>query len=102
MRLRADLNDRAAWDALEARVRVRARGRLRDLGEDGVEDVVADTCATVVMDLASAYGPETFRGFVLGKYLNAEKSALRLAKLQRASLDDAVNVAASPISDVFD
>lgn len=101
-RLRADPNDRAAWDALEARVRARARSRLRDLGEDGIEDVVADTCATVVMDLASAHGPETFRGFVLGKYLNAEKGALRLSRLQRASLDDAVNVATSPTSDVFD
>src|SRR6266540_4304171 len=99
-RLRIDPNDRVAWDALEAGVRARARKRLRDLGEDGVEDVVADTCATVVMDLASAYGPETFRGFVLGKYLNAEKGALRLAALRRVSLDDAVNVPASPSSDV--
>jgi DNA-directed RNA polymerase specialized sigma24 family protein len=54
------------------------------------------------MDLASAYGPETFRGFVLGKYLNAEKGALRLAALRRVSLDAAVDVPASSSSDVFD
>src|SRR3954447_15203675 len=101
-RLRADPNDRAAWDALEGSVRARARSRLRDLGDDGVEDVVADTCAAVVMNLDAAYGPETFRGFVLGKYLNAQKAALKLASLRRVSLDAAADVPAIVSSDIFD
>jgi RNA polymerase sigma factor (sigma-70 family) len=101
-RLRADPNDRAAWDALEALVRAKARARLRDVSADGIEDVVADTCAAVVMDIDAAYGPETFRGFVFGKYLNASKAAIKLASLRRASLDDALNIPAAGSSDVFD
>jgi RNA polymerase sigma factor (sigma-70 family) len=101
-RLRSDPNDQAAWEALEVGVRACARSRLRDLGADSIEDVVADTCAIVVMDLASAYGPETFRGFVFGKYRNVEKGALKLGSARRAPLDDAANIPASPSSDVFD
>jgi RNA polymerase sigma factor (sigma-70 family) len=101
-RLRADPNDQAAWDALAARVRARTRARLFEHGEDLVEDVVADTCAAVVMDLATARGPETFQGFVLGKYLNVVKGAIRLARIRRASLDVALDIPAGPPSDVFD
>src|SRR4051812_17387539 len=91
-RLRADPNDREAWDALAARVRVKARARLLDLGDDVVEDVVADTCATVVMDLDASHGPETFGGFVLGKFLNVVKGAIRLASMRRESLDAALDI----------
>ena len=101
-RLRADQNDQEAWDALAARVRARARSRLLDLGEDVVEDVVADTCATVVMDIEASRGPETFGGFVLGKYLNALKGATRLASMRRVSLDAIADLPATMSSDVFD
>jgi RNA polymerase sigma factor (sigma-70 family) len=100
--LRADPNDQAAWDALETRVRSRARSRLNDLGDDLVEDLVADTCAAVVMDLGAARGPETFKGFVFGKFLNAMKGAVRVARTRRASLDAAVDVPSATTSDVFD
>jgi DNA-directed RNA polymerase specialized sigma24 family protein len=48
------------------------------------------------MDLPAARGPDTFRGFVLGKCLNVAKGAFRLAELERVSLDRAVELAASP------
>ena len=88
-RLRFDSNDQAAWEALEARVRAWAFERLRGLGGEIVEDAIADMCASVVMDLPAARGPETFRGFVLGKCLNVAKGAFRLAELERVSLDRA-------------
>ena len=95
-RLRFDSNDQAAWAALEARVRAWAFERLRGLPGDVVEDAIADTCASVVMDLPAARGPDTFRGFVLGKCLNVAKGAFRLAELERVSLDRALELAASP------
>lgn len=95
-RLRCDANDRAAWDALEGRVRAWAFDRLRGLGSEIVEDAIADMCASVVLDIAAARGPETFRGFVLGKCLNVAKGAFRLAEVERVSLDRAVELAASP------
>ena len=78
-RLRLDANDQAAWDALYVRIRTWAYDRLRDLRPDILEDAVADMCSTVVMDLPAARGPDTFRGFVLGKCLNVAKGAIRLA-----------------------
>jgi len=101
-RLRADPNDQAAWSALESSVRGWARSRFRDLGDDSIEDIVADTCSCVVLDLDAAHGPATFRGFVLGKYLNAAKGVMKLASMPRAALDDAVNLPAAVTSDVFD
>ena len=95
-RLRFDANDQAAWDALEARVRAWASGRLRGLNAEIVEDAVADMCASVVMDLAAARGPDTFKGFVLGKCLNVAKGAYRLADLERISLDRAVELVDRP------
>ena len=92
-RLRVDSNDQAAWDALEARVRIWAFGRLRGLGSEIVEDAIADMCASVVLDLPAARGPDTFRGFVLGKCLNVAKGAVRLAELERVFLDRAVELA---------
>jgi RNA polymerase sigma factor (sigma-70 family) len=99
-RLLDDANDQAAWAALEARVRVWAFERLRDLGSEAVEDAVADMCTSVVLDLAAARGPETFRGFVLGKCLNVAKGAVRLAAYERVPLDRVVDLAnASQLSD---
>lgn len=95
-RLRFDSNDQAAWDALEGRVRVWAVDRLRGLGSEIVEDAIADMCASVVMDLPAARGPDTFRGFVLGKCLNVAKGAFRLGQLERVSLDRAVELADVP------
>jgi RNA polymerase sigma factor (sigma-70 family) len=101
-RLRADPNDQMAWDALSAYVRALARARLLARGEDIVEDVVADTCAAVVLDLDAAHGPATFRGFVIGKLLNAMKAAIRLAADRRASLDLAADLPSVTTSDAFD
>ena len=101
-RLRADRTDQAAWDALASRVRGKARASLLGHGDDLVEDVVADTCAAVVMDLDAARGPETFKGFVIGKYLNALKGAIRLLTTRRASLDVALDIPSASSSDVFD
>lgn len=98
-RLQADPNDQPAWEALTLRVRARAVGELGLLGEDAVEDAVADTCTSVVLDLASARGAATFKGFVLGKYLNARKAAIKLASLRRASLDEAVDLPSPPERD---
>lgn len=86
MRLRADPNDRAAWDALDARVRAWAHDHLRGMRSEIVEDAVADMCASVVLDLPAARGPETFRGFVLGKCLNVKKGAVRQTERDRVPL----------------
>ena len=95
-RLRFDSNDQAAWAALEVRVRAWAFERLRGLDSEIVEDAIADMCASVVLDLPAARGPDTFRGFVLGKCLNVAKGAYRLAERERVSLDRAVEVANAP------
>jgi RNA polymerase sigma factor (sigma-70 family) len=95
-RLRLDPNDQAAWAALEARVRTWAFDRLRGLGSETVEDAVADVCTNVVMDLPAARGPDTFKGFVLGKWLNVAKGAYRLAERERVSLERAVELADVP------
>ena len=66
-RLQHDPNDQGAWDALVVRVRPWAHTRLRGRAPDLIEDAVADMCASVVLDIDAARGPETFKGFVLGK-----------------------------------
>lgn len=86
-RLRADPNDQAAWDALDARVRAWAYDHLRGMRSEIVEDAVADMCASVVLDLPAARGPDTFRGFVIGKCLNVKKGAVRLASRERVPLE---------------
>jgi RNA polymerase sigma factor (sigma-70 family) len=93
-RLRLDANDHAAWEALDARVRTWAYDRLRGLRPEILEDAVADMCASVVMDLPAARGPDTFRGFVLGKCLNVAKGAVRLAEHDRVPLDQATDLPA--------
>jgi RNA polymerase sigma factor (sigma-70 family) len=75
-RLRCDRDDVSAWSALEERVRALARKTLRQRGDALIEDVVADACATVVLGLDNARGPETFDGFVLGHLLNARRRVL--------------------------
>ena len=101
-RLRVDPNDQAAWAALETRVRAWAFARLRGLDSEIVEDAIADTCASVVLDLPAARGPDTFRGFVLGKCLNVAKGAYRLAEHERISLDRAGEVADAPSASADD
>lgn len=91
-RLRLDPNDQAAWEALDARVRSWAYERLRGLRPEILEDAVADVCSSVVMDLPAARGPDTFRGFVLGKCLNVAKGAVRLAERQRVPLDQVLDL----------
>lgn len=86
-RLRHDANDQAAWDALVVRVRPMAQARLRGRDPDLIEDAIADACASVVLDIDAARGPETFKGFVLGKWLNVAKGAIRTAGRERVSLD---------------
>ena len=95
-RLRVDSNDPAAWAALEARVRAWAVPRLRDFGSEAVDDAVADMCSSVVLDLAAARGPETFRGFVLGKCLNVVKGAVRNGSRDRVPLDHAIELPEPP------
>ena len=93
-RLRLDANDQAAWEALDARIRTWAHDRLRDLGPEILEDAVADMCSSVVMDLPAARGPDTFRGFVLGKCLNVVKGAVRLAERERVPLEQVLEMPA--------
>jgi RNA polymerase sigma factor (sigma-70 family) len=102
MRLRLDANDQAAWEALDARVRTWTYGRLRGLRTDLLEDAVADVCSSVVMDLPAAHGPDTFRGFVLGKCLNAVKGAVRHAERQRVPLEQALDLPARSIAEADD
>jgi RNA polymerase sigma factor (sigma-70 family) len=76
LRLSQDRDDAPAWRALEQRVRTRARISLGRHSPELVEDVVANTCTSVVLALDSARGAETFAGFVLGHLLNERRRAL--------------------------
>jgi RNA polymerase sigma factor (sigma-70 family) len=76
-RLAADANDARAWSALERRVRAWARAVFWKHGHHLVEDVVADTCASVAVNLEGARGAETFAGFAYGHFLNARRAVLR-------------------------
>src|ERR671922_1748050 len=77
-RLLANRNDARAWSALEARVRwwVQRDAALPRAGWHVAEDVVADTCAEVVVSLEKARGGATFAGFVYGHFLNARRRIL--------------------------
>ena len=72
-RLKSEPNDAAAFAALERRVLALARSALSTQSPHLVDDVVADTCAAAVMSISRARGPETFRGFVIGEYLNVRR-----------------------------
>ncbi|MCC6178058.1 MAG: sigma-70 family RNA polymerase sigma factor [Chloroflexi bacterium] len=101
-RLHADPNDVAGWSALEARVRLMARDRLGNLGYDAVEDALADTCASVLLDLDAARGSDTFSGFVRGKLWNVVKGVQRTAALRRTWADEVQDVPAPPSDDGYD
>lgn len=75
---------------------------MRDLQGEFVEDAIADMCSSVVMDVSSARGPETFRGFVLGKCLNVAKGARRRAVPGRVTLDEGLSISGSPSQDADD
>lgn len=72
-RLHRDRDDQLTWDRLDAAVRSWARPDLWNRGWTVVDDVVAETCAEVVMALHKARGAETFAGFVRGHYLNVRR-----------------------------
>ena len=72
-RLQSDREDFEAHSALTSRVHGIARAALRQYGWQLVEDVVADTCSAVVMSLQKARGADTFKGFVIGIYLNTRR-----------------------------
>jgi RNA polymerase sigma factor (sigma-70 family) len=72
-RLAQDRNDEAAWKAVEHWVRIWARSVLARFGPEVINDAVADTCASVAITFERAHGAETFRGFVLGHWLNTRR-----------------------------
>jgi RNA polymerase sigma factor (sigma-70 family) len=76
-RLRADRHDEVAWRELSRRVRSWARRDLGVRGWHAVDDLIAETCMTVLVRFDRAWGPDTFDGFVAGRYLNARRVALR-------------------------
>lgn len=96
-RVKDDVNDRQAWISLQLRVVRRARRDIWQLGWDVVDDVVADTCAEVVIHIEAARGPASFAGFVLGHYLNARKRALRARRNWGA-----IDAASSPAPDLWE
>ena len=86
-RLQRDPNDQGAWDALVVRVRPWAHTRLRGRPPELIEDAIADMCASVVLDIDAARGPDTFKGFVQGKCMNVMKGVIRTARGERVPLD---------------
>jgi RNA polymerase sigma factor (sigma-70 family) len=99
-RLTRDCEDALAWRALERRVESWARAVFRGRGHSVVEDVVAETCASVALGMAAARGPETFSGFVYGHFLNVRRRALRADWLTQSSksLED-IDIAAGAAED---
>jgi RNA polymerase sigma factor (sigma-70 family) len=85
-RLQQDANDLPPWTALERQVHSWARLDLWTRGTAVVDDVVADTCASVLLGLVRARGAATFAGFVRGHYLNARRQAIAAPPTQ--TLDD--------------
>jgi RNA polymerase sigma factor (sigma-70 family) len=102
IRLQRDPNDQAAWDALERLVRPMAHTRLRGRPADQIEDAIADMCSNVVLDIGSARGPETFKGFVLGKCMNVAKGVLRTSSRAGLPLDAVPEVPATEDREVND
>jgi len=89
-RLCFDRGDHQAFQALQRRV---ARWAHRQLNSptslrEQRDDVVADTCAAVVLGLGQAYGAETFSGFVYGHFLSARRRYLHFSRLELVPLDD--------------
>jgi RNA polymerase sigma factor (sigma-70 family) len=96
--MRADRNSRAAWYALDCRVRGWAWRDLAGRGAHVAEDAVADTCARVVLHFDRARGADTFQGFVYGQYLNARRRALQELSAAGAPLG-AIDPPAPPADD---
>src|SRR5438067_1154342 len=95
-RLMCDNEDALAWCALQRRVENWARAVFRGRAHNVVEDVVAETCASVALAIRGARGPETFAGFVYGHFLNVRRRALRADSLRQCSQSlDGVDVPAA-------
>jgi RNA polymerase sigma factor (sigma-70 family) len=86
-RLRCDRNDPSAWAALEHRVDAWAARTFWRCGRGAIQDLVADTCSTVLLDFDRARGPSTFAGFVLGVGLTMRRRLLRTQRATCLSLD---------------
>jgi RNA polymerase sigma factor (sigma-70 family) len=87
--LARDRNDAAALAALEARVLRWAERKIVGVAARACrEDVVAETCAEVIVNLDRARGPDTFAGFVLGYFLNARRHALYDTRWTHEPLED--------------
>ena len=100
LRLTRDCEDALAWRALERRVESWARAVFRGRGSSVVEDVVAETCASVALAIAGARGPETFSGFVYGHFLNVRRRALRaVSSIQSSQSLEGVEIAAAAAAD---
>ena len=90
VRLYRDPEDSVAFAALVRRVtrwadrQLRTPTVLRELSED----VIAETCSAVVLNLQRAYGAETFAGFVFGQFLTARRRYLRFLRLECVAIDD--------------
>jgi RNA polymerase sigma factor (sigma-70 family) len=76
-RLEADRGDSLGWLGLESWVGLWARRKLPEMAPEELEDLVADTCASVVVGFAQARGAETFFGFAYGHFLNVRGRLLR-------------------------
>lgn len=94
-RLKLDRGDPKAWAVLENRVRAWAGPGLRQLGWHVVEDAVADSCSMVAVGFEKAHGPETFKGFVFGHYLNVRRRLLQEHR-QLGVPPEAVDLPVSP------
>jgi RNA polymerase sigma factor (sigma-70 family) len=100
LRLTRDCEDTLAWRALERRVECWARAVFRGRAYGLVEDVVAETCASVALGIAGARGPETFSGFVYGHFLNVRRRALRADSLIQSSQSlEGIDIAAEAAAD---
>jgi RNA polymerase sigma-70 factor (ECF subfamily) len=86
-RLVCNPNDPLAWDLLQRRIGTWAHAALRDRAEHVIEDVVEDTCAAVAIGLGIARGPETFGGFVYGRFLTERRRALQLNRVKLTPID---------------
>ena len=81
-RLTHDRDDALAWGALERHVARWARAVFSGRDHQMVEDVVAETCASVATGMGAARRPETFAGFTYGHFLNVRRRVLRLERLR--------------------
>jgi RNA polymerase sigma factor (sigma-70 family) len=86
-RLVRDREDADAWAALERRVRGWARRSIGGYGGASIDDVVADTCASVGLRLNAAHGRDSFGAFAHGYYLNARRALVQSRRGVVESLD---------------